>query len=344
MCLQVPDDLTPLLFNVLACILANQREMVKLLDTSCDKTKDLLAMTDSAFSVLLPILTKLQETSSTRRDVDPISPVPADVKFETSSHHSVKQNFSRVDVNGSAKASARNDTPKQLKAAELHTSEKTVKAVKTEARFSGIENTRLGCGFLGDFQRNVAASKKEQERRRNVLLIRGVLDEAVPTSDELELARSLLSPCANIASVVKAYRMGTQQNILGVELDRPSARAVVDFFWANRQAFPSLTMSVAPSRAPSLQYAVRQLHNLQKLLAHHLPQLNPRIVKGTGLLLRDRDHFTAFAAVAPGLVLSNGDAISLSLFREKSDHPVTFQKNGCTSNYYQADDRFVEID
>lgn len=234
MSLQVPDDLTPLFFKLLACVLANQREIMKLLDPSCEQTKETLTMNDSPFSVLLPILKKLEVTPSTRQDAVPVSPVPADVKFEPAPQLSDTGNCSRVDVNRRTVTSVSNGTCAQLSTADPRASEKTVRAVKAEEkRSSGVENTQLGCGIFGDFHQNVAASKKEQQTRRNILLIRGVLDEAVPTRDELDLATSLLSLCSHITSLVKAYPMGTQQNILGVKLDKSSARAVADFFWAN---------------------------------------------------------------------------------------------------------------
>lgn len=83
---------------------------------------------------------------------------------------------------------------------------------------------------------------------------------------------------------------------------------------------------MVPSRAPSLQLAVRRLYELQKILERRLPQLDARVVRGTVLLLRGSDYFTAFASVAPGLLLSNGDAIPSSLLLENPDHPVAIQQ------------------
>jgi hypothetical protein len=330
MCLQVPDDLTPLLFNVLACLLANQREMAKLLDPSSDKTKDLLKMTYSAFSVLLPILTNMQEIPTMRPGIDPVSPVPADVNIVPASAALSSSNAKRPPS-----AFALSVPVTCINVSEIGAEEK---------QSSDVQHVLPAGGFSGDFKRNVAASQEEQKTRRNVLLLRGVLDRTVTHADDLQLAQSLLSPCSNIASVVSASRIGTQQNILRVELDQPSARAVVDFFWANRQLFPSPTMSVAPSRVPSLQYAVRRMHDLHRVLQHRLPQLKPQVIKGTGLLLRGTDYFTAYAAAASGLLLSNGDAIPFFLL-EKSDQAVIVQKRDRTmSDYYQAEDHFIVID
>ncbi len=167
----------------------------------------------------------------------------------------------------------------------------------------------------------------------------------MPPGDEPQFAKLLLSPCTHLAQVISANRIGKQQNILRVELDQPAAQAVVDFFWANRNRFPSSTMSLAPSRAPALQLAVRRLHSIQRILNDRLPELNARIVKGRGLLLRGTNYFTAFASVAPGLVLSNGDAIPSSLLLEDPNHPVVLQKNDPLSHSYcKAEDHFAETD
>jgi hypothetical protein len=351
MCLQVPEDLTPLLFQLLTCVLLNQRQVMKMLDPQYEQTKGLLAMNDSVFSVLLPVLDQLTETSATRRDADPVPPVP-DVKCEPTSQLSDTSSSSFV-VAATPSVAVRNECNDASSAVNLSRKEDLPRLLPSRAppacptekkRPSGAQYRPTG-GFIGDFDRNVAAAKEEQKALKNVLLIRGVLNEAVPQGEELQLARSLLAPCSHIARATSASRIGTHRNILRVELDQPSARAVVDFFRINRQLFSSPTMSVIPSRAPSIQLAVRRLHDLREILERRLPHFNAQIVKGRGLLLRGTDHFTAFAAMAPGLVLSNGDVIPSSLLLENPEHPLGTQKNDpLIHSYYKAHDHFVEID
>jgi hypothetical protein len=341
MCLQVPEDLTPLLFQLLGCVLVNQRELMKLIDPQCQQTKEMRTLNDNVFAVLAPVLQKLQPTSSTRREADAVSLPVVDVKFEPSPQPRDSSSYTCVDITGPAVSSEGDD---ETAPANVNR-EKTARATRADKKLSANTQNTIPPGWCGNFERNVAAVKEEQKSRRNILLIRGVLEDPVPPGDETQLAKSLLSPCAHLAQVTGAYRIGNQRNILRVELDQPAAQPVVDFFWANRDCFPSSTMSLAPSRVPALQLAVRRLHSLQKILNDRLPQLNARIVKGRGLLLRGTNYFTTFASVAPGLVLSNGDAIPSSLLLDNPNHPVVLQKNDPLSHSYcKAVDYFAEID
>jgi hypothetical protein len=361
MCLQVPDDLTPLLFQLLSCVLINQRVMMKILDPQSEHTQGGLTMNDSVFSVLPDLLQRLKATPLTPPKTAVVSSAP-DVKFDPVSNPSESRDYERVNVPGATVSSVGSDATSSI---NLSCHEKVQRppppstSVEPSNLASGMETAgashakekqppstqyRASGGFVGDFDRNVAAAREEQKSLQNIVLIRGVLDEAVAQGEELELAQTMLSPCSHLASATSAFRIGTQQNILRVELDKPLARAVVDFFWTNRQLFPSPTMCVTPSRAPSVQLAVRRLHQLQKILERRLPQLKARIVKGRGLLLRGTNHFSAFASMAPGLVLSNGDVISSSLLLENPDHPLDMQNNLPTHSYYKAHDHFVDVD
>ncbi len=76
MCSQLPDDLTSLLFRLLACQLVNQREILKLLDPSREKVAEMLKINDNMITEFVPVITKLKQTSSSQRVPDPVSPVP----------------------------------------------------------------------------------------------------------------------------------------------------------------------------------------------------------------------------------------------------------------------------
>ncbi len=361
MCLQVPDDLTSLLFRLLACQLANQREILKLLDPGREQVTGMLKISDNLFSEVITAIKKLKQDPSTHRETDPVSLAP-EVKLETRSElcNTSSSNSTCVDVKrdlveseGSDAATTSSKVPLQRTppSHEPPTQSNTADNEKTVGVSTFKENQlpqrAVPGGFAASYEETVAASKEEQKLLGNVLLIRGVLEDAAvqPHGDEHQRAVLLLSPCAHLAKVTSAHRIGQERNILCVELDQPAARAVVDFFWANRDQFPLATMVVTPSRAPSLQRAVRRLYELQKILERRLPQLNARVVRGTCLLLRGTDYFTAFALIAPGLILSNGDAIPSSLLLDNPEHPVVIQQNDPLAHtYYKAHDHFVRVD
>jgi hypothetical protein len=345
MTLYVPDDFTPLLFRLLACLLANQRDIMKMIDPECKQVKEMLTINDSVYSQLLPVLKKLQEIESSPRPTYSVSRA-ADVKSEPTKHSELCDASSRdgdTHADDIKPVAVTSKYERKTTSTDVSSISKPVPSALASSGQSGVRNNFPARDFVGDFKQKVAASKEEQKLRRHVLLVRGVM-EAVTHGDELQLAQRLLSPCSSIARVMNARRIGTQRNILRVELDQPLARTVVDFFYSNRQSFTSSTMSVAPSRAPSLQRAVRRLHHLQQVIKDRLPQLNPQIIEGTGLRLCGTNHFTAYASLAQGLVLMNGDILPFSHL-ENPDHPIIIQKkDSITGDFYYGHDHFSQVD
>jgi hypothetical protein len=300
------------------------------------------------YTELLPALKKLQEVESSRRDLNPV-PRPTDVD-EVESEHKPEQCDARCNVDGPHADVKPLAVPSNSNGESTSTASSNAKHLASAFTSSGqsrVHHTLSTGGCVDDFKNftaNVVVSKEEQKTRRHVLLVRGVLDVAVTDSKDLQLAQELLSPCSDIAHVVSAERIGTQRNILRVELDKPLARKIVDFFYANRQLFTSPTMTVAPSRVRFLQLAVQRLHHLQQVLKERLPQLKAQIVEGTGLLLCGTNHFTAYASLAQGLVFMNGDVLPFSHL-ENSDLPVIIQKKDRPPGvFYQAENHFSQID
>jgi hypothetical protein len=131
MSLQVPEDLTPLLFQLLGCVLVNQRQLMMLIDPECEKTNEMQTLNENVSAVLAPVLLKLQPTPSTRRETDPVSPPVLDVKFEPSPQQCLSDSYT-CDTTGHAVPRKGNDaaTPANVN------SEKTARAASAEEKLS----------------------------------------------------------------------------------------------------------------------------------------------------------------------------------------------------------------